>query len=40
MKQMKFYGMLRTFRTSMENDSMAKMTLDELVSMLVVLALI
>lgn len=35
MKQMKFYGMLRTFRTSMENDSMAKMTLDELVSMLV-----
>ena len=35
MKQMKFYGMLRAFRTSMENDTMAKMTLDELVSMLV-----
>jgi DNA replication protein DnaC len=35
MRQMKFYGMVRAFRTSMENDLMDKMTSDELVSMLI-----
>jgi len=35
MKQMKFYGMVRAFNTSMENGSMTGMTPDELVSMLV-----
>ena len=35
MRQMKFYGMMRAFRTSLENDAMARMTPDELVSMLV-----
>ena len=35
MRQMKFYGMVRAFRLSMENDKMAKMTPDELVSTLV-----
>ena len=35
MRQMKFYGMVRAFRTSMENDTLARMTSDELVSMLV-----
>jgi len=35
MRQMKFYGMVRAFRTSMDNGSMAKMTSDETVSMLV-----
>lgn len=35
MRQMKFYGMMRTFRASLENDAMARMTPDELVSMLV-----
>lgn len=35
MKQMKFYGMVRAFRTSIENGSMEKMTSDETVSMLV-----
>lgn len=35
MKQMKFYGMVRAFRTSIENDSMVTMTTDELISMLI-----
>ncbi|MDP8218876.1 MAG: IS21-like element helper ATPase IstB [Candidatus Theseobacter exili] len=35
MKQMKFYGMVRAFNTSMENGSMPKLTTDELISMLV-----
>lgn len=35
MKQMKFFGMVRAFRTSMENGSMSRLTPDELVSMLV-----
>ena len=35
MRQMKFYGMVRAFRTSMENDTMTRMTPDELVSILV-----
>lgn len=35
MRQMKFYGMMRAFRASLENDAMARMTPDELVSMLV-----
>jgi DNA replication protein DnaC len=35
MKQMKFFGMVRAFRTSIENGTMAKMTGDETVSMLV-----
>ena len=35
MRQMKFYGMVRAFRTSMENGRMEKMTSDEMVSMLV-----
>ncbi|MGD0455958.1 MAG: IS21-like element helper ATPase IstB [Solirubrobacteraceae bacterium] len=35
MKQMKFYGMVRAFRTSMENGSMSTMTADQMVSLLV-----
>lgn len=35
MKQMKFFGMARAFRTSIENGSMGQMTSDEMVSMLV-----
>ena len=35
MKQMKFFGMVRAFRTSIENGSMGQMTADEMVSMLV-----
>jgi DNA replication protein DnaC len=35
MKQMKFYGMVRAFRTSMENESMNHATADEMVSMLI-----
>lgn len=35
MKQMKFYGMARAFRTSLENGNMASMTSDEMVSLLV-----
>jgi DNA replication protein DnaC len=35
MKQMKFFGMVRAFRTSIENGSMGQMTSDEMVSMLV-----
>jgi len=35
MKQMKFFGMVRAFRTSMENDSGDKLTTDEMISMLV-----
>jgi len=35
MRQMKFFGMVRAFRTSLESDSMENMTKDELVSMLV-----
>ncbi|MEI6766358.1 MAG: IS21-like element helper ATPase IstB [Bacteroidota bacterium] len=35
MRQMKFFGMVRAFRTSMENGSTSKMTGDEMVSMLV-----
>jgi len=32
---MKFYGMVRAFRTNMENGTMEKLTTDELVSMLI-----
>ena len=35
MRQMKFYGMVRAFRTNMENGTMEKLTTDELVSMLI-----
>jgi len=35
MRQMKFFGMVRAFRTSMENGSTAKMTGDEMISMLI-----
>jgi DNA replication protein DnaC len=35
MKQMKFFGMVRAFRTSMENETMSRMTTDEMVSLLV-----
>jgi len=35
MRQMKFFGMVRAFRTSMENGSMDKVTTDEMVSMLI-----
>lgn len=35
MRQMKFFGMVRAFRTSIENGSMIQMTGDEMVSMLV-----
>ena len=35
MKQMKFFGMVRAFRTSIENGSMGQITSDEMVSMLV-----
>jgi len=35
MKQLKFYGMARAFRTSLEDGRLASMTGDELVSMLV-----
>ena len=35
MRQMKFFGMVRAFRASIENGTMAKMTGDETVSMLV-----
>lgn len=35
MKQMKFFGMVRAFRTSIENGNMGQMTSDEMVSMLV-----
>ncbi len=35
MRQMKFFGMVRAFRTSIESGSMKKMTCDEMVSMLV-----
>ena len=35
MKQMKFFGMVRAFRTSIENGGIAQMTGDEMVSMLI-----
>lgn len=35
MRQMKFFGMVRAFRTSIESGSLEKMTSDEMVSMLV-----
>jgi len=35
MRQMKFFGMVRAFRTSIENGSMGQMTADEMVSILV-----
>jgi len=35
MRQMKFFGMVRAFRTSIENGSMIQMTGDEMVSMLI-----
>jgi DNA replication protein DnaC len=35
MKQMKFYGMVRAFTTTMENGQMAKLTVDEMMSMLI-----
>ena len=35
MKQMKFFGMVLAFRTSIENGSMGQMTGDEMVSMLI-----
>ncbi len=35
MKQMKFFGMVRAFRTSIENGSMGQMTGDEMVAMLI-----
>lgn len=35
MKQMKFYGMVRAFRTSIENGDMATLTTDQMVSLLV-----
>jgi DNA replication protein DnaC len=35
MRQMKFFGMVRAFRTSIESGSLAKMTADELISMLI-----
>ena len=35
MKQMKFYGMVRAFTTTMENGQMAKLTVDEMLSLLI-----
>lgn len=35
MRQLHFWGMVRAFSTSMENGTMAKMTADELISMLI-----
>jgi DNA replication protein DnaC len=35
MRQMKFFGMVRAFRTSMENGNMDKVTNDEMVSILI-----
>ena len=35
MRQMKFFGMVRAFRTSIENGSMIQLTGDEMVSMLI-----
>jgi len=35
MRQMKFFGMARAFRTSIENGSMIQMTCDEMVSILI-----
>ena len=35
MKTMKLYGMLQTFRTSLENQSNTSLTTDEFISMLV-----
>lgn len=35
MRQMKFFGMVRAFRSSMENESGTKLTTDEMVSVLV-----
>lgn len=35
MKQMKFYGMARAFTTTMENGQMARLTVDEMLSLLI-----
>jgi len=35
MKQMKFYGMVQAFTTTMENGQMAKLTVDEMLSLLI-----
>jgi len=35
MKQMKFFGMVRAFQTSMENGSISSLIQDELISMLI-----
>jgi len=35
MRQMKFFGMVRAFRTTMENGTIERLTTDELVSMLI-----
>jgi len=35
MKQMSFFGMIRSFKTSFENGNMTKMTADEMVSLLI-----
>jgi DNA replication protein DnaC len=35
MRQMKFFGMVRTFKTSIENDNISTMTADEMVSLLI-----
>ena len=35
MKQMNFFGMIRSFKTSIENGNMTMMTADEMVSLLI-----
>jgi len=35
MRQMKFFGMVRAFRTSIENSNMSTMTADEMISLLI-----
>lgn len=35
MRQMKFFGMVRTFKTSIENDNISTITADEMVSLLI-----
>lgn len=35
MRQMKFFGMVRTFKTSIENDNISTMTADEMLSLLI-----
>lgn len=35
MRQMKFFGMVRAFRTSIENSNMATLTADEMISLLI-----